>query len=125
MDETLELGELINMFRVVKEEKAQHEKEIKRLAERYDILEQEIIKRLSDAKLEKVAHGGMTVTPERKTFPHLEDWAQASDWMLENKAIYLLEKRIAVTSYRELLEMGRSIPGVVPYVKTKLATRTT
>jgi len=33
----------------------------------------------------------------------------------------LLEKRVSVTGYRELLELGREVPGVVPFVKTKLS----
>lgn len=88
-------------------------------------LEVVIIHKLNDLKLEKATHAGITVEPKRDTYPHVEDWAAYWDFIHENKYYHLLEKRPSVTGYRELLALGRIVPGVVPFVKTKLSVRTT
>jgi hypothetical protein len=86
-------------------------------------LEWAIIHELADMRLEKATYQGTTVEPKKETFPHVTDWDQFWNFIYENKFIHLLEKRPTVTGYRELLELGRAVPGVVPFVKTRLSVR--
>lgn len=54
------------------------------------------------------------------TYPHVESWDQFYQFILENKYMHLLERRPAVLAYRELLELGKPVPGVLPFTKRKL-----
>lgn len=88
-------------------------------------LELAIIHTLADLQLEKATHHGVTVEPKKETFPHVTDWNEFWDFIYENKFLHLLEKRPSVTGYRELLNLGRAVPGVVPFAKTRLSVRRT
>jgi hypothetical protein len=124
MDEELEIGALIDNLQAVREEKSRLAKEEKKLTAKEEVLSNAIIERLHDLKLERATHHGITVRPDRKTYPHLEDWGSFCDFLNETKNYHLLIKQVSVTSYREMLELGRAVPGVVPFVKTKLSVTT-
>jgi len=123
MDE-LRIGVMIEGIHAVREERTRVVKEEKRLAKQEEELAGAIIKELQELNLEKATHHGITVEPKRETYPHVEDWGAFYDFILENKYLHLLEKRPTVLGYRELLALGRTVPGVVPFVKTKLSVRT-
>jgi len=115
------LGELIDKLTEVKVQKQFHEKQAEKFGQQQAGLEEDIIHMMIDLHLDKAAHGGTTVTPKEHTYAHVEDWAKLYDFIQEQKYWHLLEKRVSVTGYRELLELGREVPGVIPFVKTKLS----
>lgn len=123
MDETKEIGDLIAEL-----DSAQtHRKALEAQAEVALKVEKElewaIIKELADLKLEKASWHGITVEPKKETFPHVADWDKFWNFIYENKFLHLLEKRPSVTGYRELLTLGRDVPGVEPFAKTRLSVR--
>ena len=122
--EGFEIGTLIDAIQAARVRKALLEKEAEKYATDIRNLEFVIIKTLGDLKLERATHNGVTVTPKQETFPHVEDWARFQAYILETGYLHLLEKRPTVLAYREMLELGRQVPGVVPFVKTKLSVRT-
>ena len=124
MDEELEIGALIDNLQAVREEKSRIAREEKKLSSQEATLSKAIIERLHELKLERATHHGITVTPVRKTYPHLEQWDAFCAYLEESKNYHLLIKQISVTSYREMLELGRAVPGVVPYLQTKLSVTT-
>jgi len=115
------LGELIDRLTGLKVQRQYHEKQAEKLGADQVLLEEEIIRMMSDLHLEKAAHGGTSVAPKNHTYAHVEDWAKLYDFIQSMQYWHLLEKRVSVTGYRELLELGREVPGVVPFVKTKLS----
>lgn len=52
------------------------------------------------------------------------DWDAVWPWVAKTKSFYMIQKRINDGSYRELLEMGKSVPGVQPFTKRNLSVRT-
>lgn len=116
------LGALIDELTELKVQKAAAEAAVKELESRLRYTEGEIIRLMADAKLEKAANGGTTVTPKRATYPQFvpNEFDMFAEYVYEHKYIHLLQKRVAVLAYRELLDLGRTVPGVVPYVKTEL-----
>jgi hypothetical protein len=115
------LGQLIDKLADLKSQRAFHEKQSKDLGTLATAVEDQIIKALADQHLEEAAHNGVKVVPKGHTYPHVEDWAKFYDFIHENKYYHLIEKRPSVLGYRELLDLGRQVPGVVPYVQTKLS----
>lgn len=117
-----DLGALIDRLTETQLIKASLEAQVKAIESDLRHIEGEIIRLMADAKLEKAANGGTTVTPKQSTYPQFlpDGFDQFAEFVYENRYIHLLEKRLAVLAYRELLTLGRDVPGVVPYVKTKL-----
>lgn len=115
------LGQLIDKLAELKSQRAFHEKQAETIGQQMALVEEEIIHALADQHLEEAAHNGVKVVPKGHTYPHVEDWAKFYDFIQANKYWHLLEKRASVSGYRELLDLGREVPGVVPFVKTKLS----
>lgn len=122
-DITPELGHLIRELVIQKQIHANFEKRAKEVKVKIDELETQIIHEMADRQLEKAGCDGTTVEPLRAVYPHVEDWAVFGDFILENRYLHLLERRPTVTGYRELLLLGRDVPGVVPFTKIKLSVR--
>ena len=120
-DSAPQLGQFIDQLTEVKLLRQFHEKQAEKFTKEQTDLEEIIIRMMEEQHLEKAAHGGTTVAPKRSTYAHVEDWAKLYAFIEQEHFLHLLEKRVSVTGYRELLELGREVPGVVPFVKTKLS----
>lgn len=53
----------------------------------------------------------------------IEDWESFTEFVTENNAFHLLERRPAQAGCRELMQDGETIPGIKPFIKTKLTFR--
>lgn len=115
------LGSMIDILSNLKKRKAYHQKEVDDIAVDIEKVENDIIHLMVEMKLDKAAYNGVTIAPKEHTYAHVEDWAQLYKFIEDEHYLHLLEKRVSVTGYRELLELGRQVPGVVPFVKTKLS----
>lgn len=120
-----DLGTMIDELVELREKKAYHEAQATAFSKEISIKEESIIHEMADQNLEKAAHNGVTVHAKKHVYAHVEDWNALWDFLIENRYTQLLERRVAVKAYRELLELGREIPGVVPNPIVKLSvTRT-
>lgn len=54
-------------------------------------------------------------------YPKVENWDHFAEFIYENRYLHLLERRPAVLAYRELLTLGRNVPGVLPFTKRKVS----
>ena len=69
--------------------------------------------------------GGAKIVLSEAMYPQVESWDLFGEHILDNRAIFLLERRPAVLAYRELLSLGRPVPGVLPFTKRKLTYKET
>ena len=53
----------------------------------------------------------------------IDDWESFTEFVTENNAFHLLERRPAQAGCRELMQDGENIPGIKPFIKTKLTFR--
>ena len=86
-------------------------------------IEGAIVHEMADLRLETVTHGGTTVAPIKEDFPQVKDWDQFWNFIIENNFRHMIEKRPSVSGFRELLSLGRAVPGVVSFAKTRLKVR--
>lgn len=91
---------------------------------RIDAMQTEVLNSLIDAGVESVRTGNATVTVKRTTVPVVEDWPAFDAYVLKHKALDLLQRRVTVSAWRERVEAGKVVPGVVPFERTDLAWRT-
>lgn len=118
---TFELGDLIDQMTHLKLQRKHHEDLAADFATKISKIEEQIIHALADAKLESADHGGTRVTPKEHVYAHVEDWERFYQFLHDEQYYHLLERRVSVTGYRELLDLGREVPGVVPFKKLKLS----
>jgi hypothetical protein len=84
-------------------------------------LEQSIIEDLtaSGTTYQGTEYG--TVTINKNDVPSVKDWAAFEEYIYEHKALYLLQRRPAVTAYREEVKTMGELPGVETFTKVGLS----
>lgn len=118
-----ELGEKIAKLQQLHEQRAQVEQQSKALGAEIESLSADIMRMMDDAKLEAAKHGSFVVEPLIRVFPKVVDWDAFYEFISVNKYWHLLERRPTATGYREMLTLGREVPGVVKFDKRILTTR--
>lgn len=119
------VNSLISNLAKVKAEITELNKQVKKLTERRDLLESELIAAMKETGVDQLRNDVATVSLTETDLPQVEDWDRFYNFILRNKALYLLERRPASKAYREMLEMrkGRAIPGVKTFTKTGISLR--
>lgn len=114
------LSTLIESLCDLKRQKKELELSVKGIDKDIAGLEVQIMQAMDgEGILESKSYVGK-VTIGESVYPHVEQWDQFGEFILENRYLHLLERRPAVLAYRELLTLGRPVPGVLPFTKRKL-----
>lgn len=121
MDATI--STLINELGALRLTKKLHEHQVKQTNEKIQALERQLIEQMDANGILESKNEKAKVSIQESVYPHVEQWDQFSSFILDNGYLHLLEKRPAVLAYRELLQMGKSVPGVLPFTKRKLTYR--
>lgn len=88
----------------------------------HDAVEAELIEFLKTEKLDKASANGYTASRGIETVASVTSWEEFYEYVRENNAFYLLQKRVASSAYREQLQVeGVSPPGTEPMEKDKLS----
>jgi hypothetical protein len=115
------LGAKIDKLAGWKAKKAAIELELKNVEKMIESIEDDIRDSLDATNtMESKSASGNKVEIQESTVPHVEDWDAFYDYIHQNKYYHMLQKRASVTGYRELLSMGKSVPGVLPYTTRKI-----
>ena len=107
----------------LREQKRLLEAEIKTLDAQLSANEQEIIELADDLGLDRFAVGKLTFSISEQTVGNVEDWDDLYQFIRDNDAFYLLQRRLANAAYKEMLDSGSALPGVVPFTKRSLNMR--
>ncbi len=54
------------------------------------------------------------------TVANVEDWNEFLAYIYKHKFGHLLQRRVSDVAYRELLDQGKKVPGVQPFIKKRL-----
>lgn len=120
----MNLQEMIQRKLSLMEEKAEHEKVIKGIKEMINEQDQKILDAFEELGIDQARTGNTTVFKNEADVPNVEDWDAFYKYILDHKAMHLLERRPAVLAWREMYETGETIPGTVPFEKISLGKRT-
>lgn len=120
MSDPTPVGQLIDVYYRVREERSALLNEVKELNRKLATLELAIIDKLNESKLEggrgSVATGSITET----VVGTLNDYDKLSQFIYRHKKIHLLERRISSVAFREELSIRGEVPGVEPFTRVKL-----
>jgi hypothetical protein len=95
----------------------------KELIDEYKPLELELIIRLDEQGMEKASTSHGTASITETVLPQVVDWDAFYEWIKENDAFYMLQKRPAAAAYRELQDSGEEVAGLVPYTQRSIGLR--
>jgi primosomal protein N'' len=96
------------------------EKTYKRMKED---LESKLLVQLEQQGIDRVSNKLCTVSVKKETVPTVEQWDDLYKHIVQTNQFELLQKRMSATAYRELLQLGEQVPGVVSTELTKVNFR--
>lgn len=119
-----DLKQLIQHLSECKEHLANIRAQEKDAKKAHDEAEYALILHLKESGLDRVSANGFTASYSTETVANVNDWEAFYDFVRENNAFYLLQKRIASSAFREMLQVdGAPPPGTEPMEKDKLSFR--
>lgn len=121
MDNTLH--ELIEQLGQLRTEKARLNMLLGQTEKLIAAKERDIIAAMDDQQITESKSAAGKVSLGQSVYPQVKDWEAFHQWILENSYLHFLERRAVVRAYREALEQGITVPGVLPFTKRKITFR--
>lgn len=119
----MNLGEKIDNLFQLREQIRELDKELQALKADKNELELEILGDLDSQGLQLTRGGRATVSISEQVVPVVEDWDAYYEYIQNEGALFLLERRPATAAWRELYESGELPPGTTPFTKRSLSLR--
>lgn len=66
---------------------------------------------------------GVSVSITEEQLPVIDDWDEVYKYILDNRYMHLLQRRMSSAAWREIEQTGERVPGTTPFVKRKLSMR--
>ena len=107
----------------LRESKKEFEVRIKDINEQMTLLEAQLLQKLDDEKQTMGRGSSASASVSNAEIPMVEDWETFGQYLIDNDALYLLQRRVAVRAYRELKESGEEIPGTTTFPKRTISLR--
>ena len=123
MPNNMKMGALIDRLYDLRSEKSELNAKISVLDEEIVVLKGLLMDRLDDEETIKACGKNASVTITSQTVPNVTDWDAVHQYIVDNNACYLLEKRLSAAPYREMLAAGEPIPGTEPFEKREISLR--
>lgn len=117
------LGAQIDTMWEIREKKRTLEASIKDLDGQLAEIELQLMEEMEANGVDKMTgkHAGVSITTN--TVANITDWDEFWKFIIKTKSTQLLQRRVSDPAYRELLEMGKKVPGAEPFSKKRLNLR--
>ena len=116
-------GSMIDEMYGLRNQKQDYESKAKKIKEQMDVLEIAIINRLDidETTMSRGKTASAILTEQQ--IPKVEDWDAFYQYIQENEAFHLLQRRVSTAAARETLEAGETIAGVGTFTKRAISLR--
>lgn len=121
--ENMPLGELARLASDVREQKRALDRESKDLGAKLDEIKGLIYAKLEKEGLDRTAVDGITLSRSDTVVPTVTDWDAVEGFIKDRDLLYLYQRRLSATVWRELIEDGVEIPGVEGFTKRDVNIR--
>ena len=119
----MKMGAIIDRLCELRSEKSALNEKVKVINAEMEALEATLMGKLDDEETIKACGKTAGVTITTLVVPNVTDWNAVHQYIVDNDACYLLEKRLSAAPWRELAAMGTQIPGTEPFEKRSLSLR--
>lgn len=120
----LTVGSIIDHLWTIREEKRVMTAQLKEVETRLSSVETMLMNRLETEGMDKATGRKASVSVSTNVIADVQDWDAFWKYIISKKYTHMLQKRVSEPAYRELLEKGVKVPGVVPFTKRTLNLRT-
>ena len=117
------MGALIDSIWASREEKRRLDAQVKETEAAIAELQTQLMERMEAEGTDKARGSKAGVSISTNIVANVEDWDALWAYIAKNKYYGLLQKRVTETAYRELLDLGKTVPGVQPFPKRTLNVR--
>ena len=117
------LGAMIDELKAIDLQRKALANQDKVLADQYKLLEAQVMRRLDEEETTMSRGKRASATITETTVAQVKDWDSFYEFVTENDALFLLQRRVANAAYRDLIDAGETVPGVVPFIKRALSVR--
>lgn len=119
----LTLQELIGQSMELKREIDALAKQQTELTNQRDAILNQILAKMDEDGIQRTGTEDANVMVSENIVPTVQDWDAFYSFIRENDAFHLLQRRVTAASYREYLDAGVEIPGVIPFEKRSVLVR--
>jgi hypothetical protein len=117
------VGSLIDQYFALREQKKELDRESDTVKAAMEVIAEELLK-VYDAQGVTLCRGRLASASLSETvIPIVDDWDSFTQYIIENEALHLLERRPSTAAWRELHEGGELVPGTAPFTKRTINVR--
>ena len=116
-------GALIERMIEIRDERRRLKQRDSELTQAASDLEKLLVDQLDAQGVTKASTSAGTATLTETVLPRVEDWQAFHAHLKETGALHLLHRRVSSTAFRELHEVGASVPGVTAYIQRAISLR--
>lgn len=117
------IGAKIDKLEALRALRKDLEAKAKELKDQSDLIEAELMEQMTKEGVKKASGRFATASISEKPMPHVENWDEVFEFIRKTKSFHLMQRRMSAPAYCEMLELGKKVPGVVPYTDRKLNLR--
>jgi len=117
----MKLDETIDHMFMLREAKRGLEAQIKELNAEIAECNDALIQRYAEVGTITARGTLASATVTETVVPKIEDWGAVEQYVLDNDAVYLLHRRVSAGPWKELLDAGDNVPGIVPFTKKAIS----
>lgn len=117
------LGKDIDDLFQLREKKRKLESAIKDIEGQASLIEERLMENMEKNGVERTTGKLGTVSITSSVVANVEDWDLFGAYIIKNKLLHMLQRRVSDPAYRELLDAGKKVPGVQPFNKKRLNLR--
>lgn len=103
---------LMTTARALRDEKDQLNKQLKQVNGELKEVDYRILSYLEDQNLDKISMAGNTAIRAEKKVANVGDWDALFNYIADNRAFHLLQRRVSNNVAVEALELGETLPSV-------------
>ena len=119
----MNMDEQINDLKKVKEQIKDLNGEVSKLKEREEEISRTLMTEMDRVGLKRMANDTATISVATELVPNADDWDEVYEFIIENRLMEMLHKRLSATAIREYVTEIGSIPGISMRELTKLNFR--
>lgn len=109
------LGACADLLYTTRQDRLALQAQVKELEERESALKEHIIRELPKSQAGGIAGRVARATINQKVVPRVMDWEAFEKFVLKNKTIGYLQRRVNDAMVTELWDAGKTVPGVEQY----------
>ncbi len=119
----MNIDEQINDLKKVKEQIKDLNDEVKELKEREEEIARNLMAQMNEVGVKRMANDIATISVATELVPNADDWDAFYDFVVENRMLEMLHRRLSATAIREYVSNIGDIPGLSMRELTKLNFR--